>query len=197
MQTTTIKNATTALKTLRGFIGPSQLSCIGTACRGEERDWFKAKLVELANLVESMPKTYETEGKEPIAYLHYFTSGWDFYITEKDIDQDGEGQHQAYGVANIGYGPERGYVSIVEITQAGAELDLHFKPQPLCYIEKAGGSPEEDWEDLGPGDEVVYTDPATGTKRALTIGVIEARGQTICITDKGGDYLECFAHELS
>ena len=132
----TITQATKAVNVLRGFIGPSQLSCLGTACRGEERDWFKAKLIELANLVESMPKTYEQDGKgdAAIAYLHYFTSGCDWYVIEKDMESE---QHQAYGVANLGYGPEKGYVSIVEILAAGAELDLHFKPQPLSGIAKA------------------------------------------------------------
>jgi hypothetical protein len=136
MQTATIENATKAVRSLQGFIGPSQLSCIGTACRGEERDWFKAKLVELANLVQAMPKTYEQDGKgdQAIAYLHYFTAGCDWYITEKDSAQE---QHQAYGVANIGYGPEKGYVSLVEILAAGAELDLHFPPMTLAEIEKA------------------------------------------------------------
>jgi hypothetical protein len=85
-----------------------------------------------------MPKTYDQENvADPIAYLHYFLGNMDFYITEKDVDTDGAGQVQAFGTSNLGYGAELGYVNIHEITEHGAELDLHFTPAPRSALKAA------------------------------------------------------------
>jgi hypothetical protein len=125
--------AAAAVLTLRHYIGTSQLSALGDACRGEERQFFINKLVELAELVNSMPRVYEQDGKgdSAIAHLHYFTGSCDWYITERDTTDE---QHQAFGLANLGYGPELGYISIQELLENGAELDLHFQPKPLREI---------------------------------------------------------------
>ena len=53
-------DAANALKTLRGFIGDSQLRVIGDGCRSEEKQYFFDKLVEMARIVTRMPKTYDT-----------------------------------------------------------------------------------------------------------------------------------------
>jgi hypothetical protein len=58
-------------------------------------------------------------------WLHYFTHGGDYWITERDMASE---QLQAFGLADIGYGPELGYISIVELLENGAELDLHYSP---------------------------------------------------------------------
>ena len=82
----TMLNAVRALKALDGFIGPSQLHCVANAMRGEEKQFFFDKMVELAQTVSTMPKTYEQDGKgeEAIAYLHYFAGGQaNWWITEK------------------------------------------------------------------------------------------------------------------
>jgi len=87
------------------------------------------KLAELAKVVETMPKTYETDGQhDPVVHLHYFMGGMDWHIIERDMMPE---QLQAFGKANLGYGGELGYISIDEITKAGAELDLHWQPKPL------------------------------------------------------------------
>ena len=127
------------LSTFRAFVGPAQRQAIYSAMKGEEGAWFRSKVAELIAMLEAMPKTYEQDGKgeQAIAYLHYFTAGCDWYITERDIDADGEGQVQAFGTADLGYGPELGYISIVEILECGAELDLHFTPAALSQIRKA------------------------------------------------------------
>ena len=129
-------DAANALKTLRGFIGDSQLRVIGDGCRGEERQYFFDKLVEMADIVTRMPKTYETNGQgdNALAYLHYFSSNCDWFITEKDEDSDGEGQIQAFGLADLGYGGELGYISIAELITLNVELDLHFTPSTLAQI---------------------------------------------------------------
>ena len=142
---TTMKEASDAIRRgkLRQFINPNQLNVIGNLCRGEEGEWFMAKLVSLANLIEAMPETYEQDGKGDQAqiFLHYFIGGCDWYITEKDVSaDDGEGligQFQTFGVANLGHGPEMGYISLPEIMAAGAELDLHWKICTIAEIDKA------------------------------------------------------------
>ncbi len=121
------------VKTLRPFISQTQLSVIGDGCRGEERDFFFDKLDEYAKRVSTMPKVYEQDGKgdQAIVYLHYFGGSCDFYITERDTTTE---QIQAFGLADLGYGGELGYISIEEITEAGIELDLHFTPRPLAEV---------------------------------------------------------------
>ncbi len=132
----TMTQTTEAVKTLQQFIGKSQMQAMADNCRGEEREYFKAKFVEMATIVANMPKTYEQDGKgdNAIVYLHYFTAGADWFIYEKDIEAE---QHQAFGLADIyGDGGELGYISIVELLEAGAELDLHFTPITLYELKK-------------------------------------------------------------
>ena len=129
---TTIKQATQAAITLASFMAPSQLGYMGSMCRGEEGEFFKAKMVELAETVTTMPKTYEQDGKgdDAVAYLHYFMGGGDWYITEKDMETD---QLQAFGLAMI-HERELGYISIVELQTMGVMLDLHFDPKRIGDI---------------------------------------------------------------
>lgn len=136
----TLTETTAALNSLNPFIGSAQKQVIGSlAHHGEEREFFRDKLCTLAALVAGMPKTYEQDGKgeQAIASLHYFTSGADWYITEKDSEtSDKPGQHQAFGLADLGYGAELGYISLVEILAAGAEIDLHWTPKTVGEIQE-------------------------------------------------------------
>jgi len=51
---------------------------------------------------------------------------------------------------------------------------------------------------LAPGDEVYWNDPDGGIcSRFYIISKIEIEGKVIKITAKDGNYLECFARELS
>ena len=120
---------------LDNFISRDQLRAINYALRGEEWRLFKDKMREHVALVQSMPKTYEQDGKgeQATAYLHYFTGACDWYITERDMEPE---QLQAFGLADLGYGPELGYISIAELIGAGAELDLYFEPKTLAEITK-------------------------------------------------------------
>ena len=137
-----------ALRDLRQFVGPGQLACLRDMCGEdcEEREFFQAKAVELAGLIANMPKNYEQDGKgdEAIATLHYFKGGADFWITEKDMGVFGSAspteeadltQHQAFGLVDLGYGPELGYISIVGLLANGVELDFHFTPCTLAEIQ--------------------------------------------------------------
>ena len=125
-------DALKAIKSLKGFISRSQLQALGEGCRSEEKQFFFDKLAEMAELIETMPKTGEQEdkGDQAIAYLHYFSGSFDWYISEKDKLED---QYQAYGLADMGY-PEYGYISIVELIENNVELDLHFTPEPLTVL---------------------------------------------------------------
>jgi len=126
----------TTMKTLAEFIGRSQRHCVTELLKGEEGTYFAATLATLAATVAAMPTTYDQEGQgtNATAHLHYFRGGADWYITEKDINTDGAGQLQAFGLVNLGDGPEFGYISIPDILAAGAELDFHFTPITLAEI---------------------------------------------------------------
>jgi len=114
------------------FIGRQQLATMRSCCRGEEGEWFKAKLDELKTLFATMPKTYEQDGRgdQAVVYLHYFAGGSaSWFITERDMEPE---QHQAFGLADLyGDGGELGYISIVELLECGAELDLYWTPKTL------------------------------------------------------------------
>ncbi len=107
-------------------------------CKGEEGRWFRDKLVELAQIVTTMPSTRGQDGKgmDAIVYLHYFRGSADFYITEKDsgsMDDDPEEfQSQMFGYADVfGNGGEVGYISLHEILAGGCELDLYWTPKTI------------------------------------------------------------------
>ena len=126
-----------AWETVRPFMNQGEFHALLTGARSEEKQFFFDKVAELAETITTMPKTYEQDGKgeAAIAYLHYFRGNQNWWITEKDVGTaDEPGQHQAFGLADLGYGGELGYISIVELVKAGVELDLYFKPQTLGEI---------------------------------------------------------------
>ena len=133
-------NIKNAINTLAPFISTNQAWALAAGARGEEREFFKAKILEMAGIIEGMLVSYETDGQGmgAVVQLHYFLNGWDWYITEKDVDRDGKGQIQAFGFADSGegFGPELGYISIKEILRCGAELDLHWTPCTLRQIKE-------------------------------------------------------------
>lgn len=129
---------------LNQFIGKSQLAVISRLARqGEEREYFKKMVLELKQTIETMPKSYETDGQgnEAIATLHYFNSSSNWYITERDAgspDDEEQGvQMQAFGYACLNgdiENAELGYISIQELIENGVELDLYYKPQTIRSI---------------------------------------------------------------
>lgn len=135
---TTINNVIEAMPTIRPFLSDSQLEILGDSCRGEESEFFKTLLVKLAEQIDNMPKTYEQDGKgdQAIVHLHYFLGGMDWYITEKDKGDgsDDTRQIQAFGLADLGYGGELGYISIEELVENNVELDLYWTPKTLAEV---------------------------------------------------------------
>lgn len=130
----TQQEAEKAFFAIKNFISRAQLSILDELCQGEERQFFMNKYVELADLIEKMPTTYQTDGQgdQAVVYLHYFGAGFDWYVTERDCEVE---QLQAFGLTNMGWGVERGYINIVEIFWVcGAELDLYWTPKKLAEI---------------------------------------------------------------
>lgn len=139
-----VMNAAAAAHVVAPFMSVTQLRVMGDACRGPERQFFIQKFIDLAELVEAMPKTYEQDGKgaDALVTLHYFSGGSDWYIIEKDAEG---GVLQAYGYAVLNGMEdcaELGYISIRELVRCGVELDLHFTPRTLGQVkaERAGNS---------------------------------------------------------
>ena len=123
-----------AIATLRTLTTSEQFEVITDAMMGEEGDHFIELIDRVHTMWQAMPKTYETDaqGRAALAHLHYFIGGCDWWIVEKDADPDHAGQVQAFGIADLGIGfRELGYISIPELLENGAELDLYFKPQPI------------------------------------------------------------------
>ena len=122
---------------LEVFAGLSQRAALRGLVRGEEGAFFRQRLGELRRIVHDMPRTYGTDGQggAAVAQLHYFTRNADWYIVELDASaSDGAGHAQAFGLADLGWGPELGYISIPELLRHGAELDLHWEPATVDAI---------------------------------------------------------------
>jgi hypothetical protein len=145
---------------LNQFIGPSQLSAMKSACRGEEGQYFRDMIADLKETIAGMPSTYETEdipAEMKKATLHYFKGGSDWYIIERDMgcpDDIIKGtQQQAYGFACLNGDTENaefGYICIAELIENNVELDLYYKPELVEDIKKRFGHCSDDTtDDLG------------------------------------------------
>jgi hypothetical protein len=116
-----------------------QRMALREALKGEEKNFFVKILTDLRQRIETMPKTYETDGMggDAIAQLHYFGGSVDAWITEKDVGNgpDDTRQIQAFGkIMFIGNREELGYISIEELIENGIELDLYWMPIMLKEI---------------------------------------------------------------
>ena len=134
MHTTPTLPTPEALATLRTLTTPEQCAVILAAARGEEAPHFIEIIDRIHATWQAMPKTYEStaKGRAAVAHLHFFIGGCDWWIVEKDADPDHAGQVQAFGIADLGIGfRELGYISIPELLENGAELDLYFQPKTI------------------------------------------------------------------
>ena len=119
---------------LKKFISKQQINSLEYLLKSEEKQYFKDKIDEIYTIVDTMPKTYDTdgEGDSAIVYLHYFINNSDFYITEKDIEDE---QLQAFGLVSLsGDEPELGYVPISELIDMNVELDLYWSHKTLKKV---------------------------------------------------------------
>ena len=113
---------------LKYFIPKLQL----TVLKSTEREYADEKLKEINKDIIRTPLAYSTDGQgdKAIVYLHYFSSGNDWYITERD---NSDKQNQAFGYARLeGEYGELGYISINElVNRTNVELDLYWNPKTL------------------------------------------------------------------
>lgn len=94
----------------------------------------------LNGIINKMPKTYETEDtptKDKIVWLHYFYGQSDWYIVEKDMEEE---QLQAFGYVVLNgdlQNAELGYISIEELKETNEiQLDFYFDPITFKEIHK-------------------------------------------------------------
>ncbi len=117
------------------FLPKGQILSVKEALDGEEQDHFTALIFKLGQRIHDMPATYEQDGKgdDAIAYLHYFSSGCDWWITEKDVDG---GIQEAFGLARLNGGhPSLGYISIAELSAIPTvEMDFYWTPKTLREV---------------------------------------------------------------
>ena len=129
---------------LKQFVNRSQLQVMRDLCKGEEGEHFVSTIETLKNTIATMPATYDTDGQgdAAIVHLHYFTGASDWWITERDCEQE---QLQAFGFVCLnGWvdDAELGYISIDELIKHGAELDLYWNPKTVGEI-KAKLKPQQ------------------------------------------------------
>jgi len=94
-----------------------------------ENDEFVDVVENLKKVISKLPKTYETDNiksPEKVAMLHYFYGNLDWYVVERDMEDE---QLQAYGYVDLGGGGEWGYINVQELVNSPkVELDLYFEP---------------------------------------------------------------------
>lgn len=135
----TMADVDKAIPRLKAFIGNSQLQAILDGMKGEEGQFFRDKIIEIAKITDGMPMTYDTDGmgdKAPVS-LHYFKGSSDWYIIEKDTSGPGEDQTRAFGYTILNGDKENaelGYISIAELIKFGVELDMYWEKQSLGRI---------------------------------------------------------------
>jgi hypothetical protein len=131
---------------------------------------FDALIEAAATTIAAMPVSYEQDGKgeEATAFLHYFSAGSDWYISEKDADG---GVDQAFGLAILNGdtdNAELGYISIRELVANGVELDLHFTPATLGSLKAAKAAAVEQAEEVVAAAASVDVEPAETTETTET-----------------------------
>jgi len=177
----TIEQETTPeqnIKTLKAFMPNSQLQVVKSNLKGEEGEYFEEMLSQYATRVSTMHKTYEQDGKgdNAVCHLHYFCGDSDWYITERDMEDE---QLQAYGFVIL-HGDtqmaELGYINIDELKSiAGMEVDLHFEPISLRQIKAQHGMLDPDTDpDKVKNNVTVTEDKAEESQQEDGIEVIYA-----------------------
>ena len=108
------------------------------AVKGEEGSYFVEMLTKLRERIETMPKSYETDGQgeEAVVYLHYFWGAVDAWVTEKDMGDGSADLRQLQALGKISLtgskdDAEFGYISIDDLIGNGVELDLYWTPKKL------------------------------------------------------------------
>lgn len=141
------KSVMRTIEHVRPYIPKQQFGVMLRGLRGEERGFFREAFRALDATVRAMPVTYgQSElGEQAVVHLHYFAGGMDWWITEKDMHG---GTPQAFGMVDLGHGPELGYISIDELQcMPEINIDLHWKPVTIADVKarkyKAKPAPQD------------------------------------------------------
>jgi hypothetical protein len=126
----TVKHAVTFMK---DYLSIEQYKTLLSVLSGEESSHFQDIALTLAHCIETMPVTYEQDGKGEYAvvFLHYFSNQFDFYLTERDINSD---QSRCFGLISGPNGIEYGYICLPEILANNVELDYYFHPRTVAEL---------------------------------------------------------------
>ena len=127
-----------AFSQLRPYLFAGQLATLEQLCEGEEGEYFRGLVVELAAQIGSIPamdEGPEVTNDSPVK-LHYFYQGSDWYIFELE--------HVAEDDVVLGFGwailggdyqmAELGCINVSELLVCGVELDLHFAQKTLGQV---------------------------------------------------------------
>lgn len=129
--------ATAAHLKMKRFMNELQWRAVRSYMSGEEGEFFQGKMIELAGVIDAMPRTKQGDPDNPVVHLHYFRGSADWHITELDMgakdDTPEQFMSQCFGHADLfgDHNGEWGYISIPEIVKHRAELDFHWTPRPL------------------------------------------------------------------
>jgi hypothetical protein len=134
-----------AVRVVKHFLSPWQYTSMTegnqrtvgnqTGHSAEDVAYYIQKFEALNATIQAMPTTYGArKGDEAVAYLHYYLGHSHWWVTEKDRMG---GVHFATGLTfldgDAGNG-RQGYISIAEITEQGALLDVNFTPKTVREI---------------------------------------------------------------
>lgn len=123
-------------KVLR-YMPASQAKCFMKGLMSIEHQYFEDVANKLAQVIESAPAIYETDGlgEEVKPVLHYFYGNVDIYITE--IDRTGSNQHFGYTSLGLGY-LEAGYIDLrhIFLQLPMINLDFNFNPETIGTYRK-------------------------------------------------------------
>ncbi len=164
-------NLPSAIAYTQKFMGKNQRMVLKECLKGEEKEYFEKFYIELAGKIRDMPKTYEqNEVDDPIAHLHYFQGGSDWFVFEKDIEG---GVDQVFGYACLNgdtQNAELGYFSISEIVSYNVELDFNFTPIPLSQCKARIGTTVEDFRKIDDSiDKALENELAVKPQHAFTV----------------------------
>ena len=128
------------ITTMKHFMPRGQILALALMLKGEEKVGAAELILRNAEVIKTMPKTYEQDGKgmDAVVYLHYFRGSVDSWITEKDMgDGTDELQLQAFGMTTLTGSKENaemGYISIEELIENHVELDLYWEPKTIKEV---------------------------------------------------------------
>lgn len=136
----TKKAVETALAFLKPYFSYSEWLCLQeNVSYGEEKQYFKEKVIELVNQINETPPLYAQYNKEnnAVVHLHYFLNASDWYILELEKE---EGYYFGFCILNGDIqNAELGYILVRDLRNIHAELDFNWEKKTLGEVKKEKG----------------------------------------------------------